>query len=143
MYKTRRLNSESADLMRKYDVKQFSDKEVVISINRIGDVQIKIPDDYPFKKPAVFVNRKKYKSMLRSPSPRFDQLLKKLYTICCLECESVTCDYNWHVGITIDGIIQEIEKNCNIKEKLAHYFLIESIKIKNHVPAEVDFFQYL
>jgi hypothetical protein len=40
-------------------------------------------------------------------------------------------------------IIQEVVKNMNLKKKMMNYFMLESIKIKNNIPEEIDLYQYL
>ena len=105
-----RLNKELYKLKGRYNFNTiFNDDCIDIVIktiisNKFVIIQIRIPDNYPFKCPTIFLNGVNYFKILEEVS------IKHKMTEMCLCCETVMCPYSWKPGIKIDDILNEILK---------------------------------
>ena len=113
MARNKRFHRELIKLLDEgYDVKYCDEEIITLHIKQIGRVTIHNTLDYPFKKPLIMINGLDYRRLLRSPSKRFDKILKKNFNVCCMECQSYLCDHKWNVSVTMKMILNEvIEKN--------------------------------
>ena len=115
--------------------------EFIVYENILDQYVFKIDDNYPFRAPQIFFNKKKYIEHLIL-STRLIKIYKNLTSNHCLCCTSLCCYENWSPGITLDHIIKDIKKNRNIKKMLYIKILCDSIVYK-YLISDIDIFSFL
>jgi hypothetical protein len=85
---------------------------------------------YPFKQPKLLINDIPYKNFLINSCLKYRNLLKKMYNINCLCCNTSLCSEKWSPAITIINIIEEIFNFRSYKQNIIYKIMIDKIKDK-------------
>ena len=93
---------------------------------------VKLNDDYPFRKPDLYLNNKYYPFLLPGSNK---EILHKLFGIDCLCCHSRMCD--WEVTTKIIHLILEAEEVIQIKKRIVEIIHARVIQRK-YLPPYVD-----
>jgi hypothetical protein len=121
----KRIHNEIVDLYTKNGhniTTEYTEYGVIVTIDK--NLKFKLPVSYPFEKPEVFYNEKLYNQTLRTPSPRFSQIMVK-NKIDCFCCATALC--NWIPMYTMLTIINEIKLNKTIKQNIVYHIMIDEI----------------
>ena len=86
---------------------------------------VKLSDDYPFRKPDLYLNNKYYPFLLPGSNK---EILHKLFGIECLCCHSRICD--WEVTTKIIHLILEAEEVIEIKKRMVEIIHAKVIQRK-------------
>ena len=116
----KRINNEICKLVKKYNNINISKTkdECIIKLN-INDYEIGIvinTHTYPFRSPRANINDNNYNDFLRGFN--IEKYEKITNSNICPCCNSLLCENNWNITIGICQIINEIEKNLEIYNKI-------------------------
>jgi ubiquitin-protein ligase len=108
-----------------------------VSITHIQNNQKQVFDfqlsqDYPFKAPTIWFQKKPYFEFLKiSYSDKMQQKMVKLLTgQLCFCCGSYNCFNNWSPSVTLQKIIHEIQQIKQHKRNIINKLLADKIKFK-------------
>jgi hypothetical protein len=140
----KRLKREINSIKEAYDdiiIDCSDNKNIFISLNRKNNCYLfTIPFNYPFVPPDVSINGINICQFYNLKSIRFTKILKYVSNIDCLCCQSYTCRRNWTPGLTLDKLVDQIEKFKSYKyfifikiiiDKLKDQYLIKDIDIES------------
>jgi len=143
-----RLQKELMDLKKKYSNKYFINETTIkwfnnfLKVNKkieisfifndiLFNVKIIIDDNYPFKAPEIYINSFNYLELLIIPNTFKDPLIED-----CLCCNTILC--NWMANYKMIDILEEIEKNLIIKNRILERYLCKKI-IKKYLIKDLDY----
>ena len=128
--KEHRENDQDAD----GDFKEDFHFELIINSLKHDNLTytVKLSDDYPFRKPDLYLNNKYYPFLLPGSNK---EILYKLFGIECLCCHSRMCD--WDVTTKIIDLILEAEEVIEIKKRIVEIIHAKVIRRK-YLPPYVD-----
>jgi hypothetical protein len=93
--------------------------------------RIELPRDYPFGIPKhIHINQRNYEGIKQMPSDRFKNILDTIYKKKCLCCSSSVCAANWTPALTLAHLVNEIEENLYLIQKIRLRVLCETIRLK-------------
>ena len=132
-----RLQKELINLKHNYSHKYFINETTVkyftnfLKVNKkieicfyVNNILLKIKiiinDNYPFNPPEIYVNSYKYIDLLIIPKKMLELLTEE-----CLCCNNILHD--WIASYNIKDILEEIEKNLKIKQRILEKFLFKKI----------------
>ena len=93
---------------------------------------VKIPNDYPFKPPKLFINEQNYIQLLCFNNKMFNnEFLKE--GIKCLCCETILCGNSWRPDLTIEKLIDEYLCNQKIINKILRRLYVPEICYINNI----------
>lgn len=110
--------------------------------NKINNYNFIMDKKYPFAPPKIIYNNKPYSNLLKIPSTRFTTILEKIYNNSCLCCKSLDCKYNWCPAITMNTIINDINKTRKYKRYIVIYILQMQIKNK-YLVDDIDLVSFI
>jgi len=143
---SKRLNRELISMYKLYDEVNIelnqNSNEICVNVYEIVDnkkvwYKFAISPNYPFVCPTVFLNNRKYKSLLISKTSYEITHLKKLKGIDCFCCKSLTCSDNWVPSSKLNDIIDEIKYFKKMKKDLILKIFADKIKLK-YLVADID-----
>lgn len=83
---------------------------------------LKIPDEYPFKPPKVFISTGKYEErhilQLYKMTSKGQNELEKMTNMRCLCCFTILCSDKWHPTRNILDILNEIEYFLELRDRI-------------------------
>ena len=110
-----------------FEIIEFKDKNVLVQMivdNKIVEIEMKIPDMYPFRPPEIKVNNKNYYHLLKTSN------LRKINQPYCLCCSTIICNSNWSPSHGLMHIINEIYQNIYHKKNIIIVLHLEKIEKK-------------
>ena len=138
---TKRLIKEKHELYSKYnncelescyEYNQYNQLKVII--NNIN-FTAKLPSNYPFRAPSLFINDKPYLKMIRFKTKKL-----KNKKIDCLCCKSLTCTNNWSPSKKVNDVIEEFFDNKKIIKKIVSKWFLTEICIKYNIALELEYY---
>ena len=105
----------------------------IYSLNKSFKVYMKYPQEYPFCPPDIFINKYKYRSLIKSN--KFNKnIINNIYgKNFCVCCHSITCRDNWGPTLNSKNVLNEIVDNILIKIYCVDIFHAKKIFKKYNV----------
>jgi hypothetical protein len=143
----KRFHQESIELLEKCKnmVVEYTFENKKQIIVRINLCEIIISEGYPFTKPNIMINNRKYNIFLGSPSQKITFFMHKIYGK-CICCESIMSPRNmWLPTNRIVDILNEINTVNLLKRKIKYNIILPEITIKYNIPEDLQkhIYQYL
>jgi hypothetical protein len=142
---TKRLNKEQYELYNIYkncsleshyetkgNIKLIHKMEIIINNIKFN---FKLPTQYPFMAPELYIGNNRYINMLRLKLPEL-----KSKGIKCLCCKSLTCTNNWKPSKRIIDIIDEFFYNKKLIKNIIDKRFLKSICDKFKIPLELEYY---
>jgi ubiquitin-protein ligase len=101
-----------------------------------------VSDNYPFNPPKIKVNGSDYYNFLSIKSENFRSILKTLYGVSCLCCNSFLCGDRWTPAIRLSGIVVEIRLYRKYKRDILNKYFTDKIKFL-YLIDDIDLFSWL
>jgi hypothetical protein len=138
---TKRLIKEKNELYSKYNYCELEScyeykhyNQIKVIINNIK-FTAKLPSDYPFRAPNLFINDISYIKILRLKTKDLKDM-----KIDCLCCKSLTCPNNWAPSKKVNDIIEEFFDNKKIIKKIIGKWFLTEICIKYNIALELEYY---
>lgn len=104
--------------------------------------RIELPRDYPFGMPKqIHVNQCNYDAIKQMPSDRFKNILENIYKKKCLCCISSVCAANWTPALTLAHVVNEIDGNIYLIQKIRLRVLCDTIRLKYNCRRDFALFE--
>lgn len=117
MSSLRRITSEIPKLRDNYDFEIQITKtttNVILKIDSLH-IRLKIPDDYPFRVPNIYVNNMDWCSFARFFNSEYQKKLLEFSSEKCFCCHSII--QSWAPNLCLQNVIDEIIRVNNVKIK--------------------------
>jgi len=101
-----------------------------------------VSDNYPFNPPKIKVNGADYYNFLSIKSEKFRTILKTIYGVSCLCCNSFLCGDRWTPAIRLSGIVVEIRLHRKYKKAILNKYFTDKIK-DLYLIDDIDLFSWL
>ena len=123
-----------------------ADGELQVAVRNVEDGFVQkydfiVGENYPFNRPKIFYQNRKYWEFLRGRHANL-QTLKKVTGKDCLCCSSFHCNDNWGPGNTLIHIIDEIRRIKQQKRAIINKLLADKIKAR-HLIVDIDLDSWL
>lgn len=136
-YKARLLNDIYVLYHQLYSIKIQQNPETLGNVvefkHNNNHYRIELPRDYPFGIPKqIHVNQCNYEAIKQMPSDRFKNILETIYKRKCLCCSSIVCASLWTPTLTLAHIVNEIDENLHLIQKIRLRVLCNMIRLKHN-----------